>query len=284
MAKQALGRGLSALIPETISMREREIIELEVSRIKPGKYQPRVDFDEEKQTELVDSIKEKGVVQPIIVRPLDGEFEIIAGERRLRAAKSLGYEKVPAIVRAADDEQALELAIVENVQREDLNPIEEARAYAQLNQVFGLSHDDIARKVGRSRATVTNVMRLLKLPSELQEDISTGKLSAGHAKALLMLENSREQKKLRDAIVGRGLSVREAEKYVEKIKSPPAHRRKIGLQKSPELVKMEEELMGRLGTHVSISPGKRKGRIEIEFYSQDDLERILGIILPGSCG
>jgi len=284
MAKQALGRGLSALIPETISMREREIIELEVSRIKPGKYQPRVDFDEEKQTELVDSIKEKGVVQPIIVRPLDGEFEIIAGERRLRAAKSLGYEKVPAIVRAADDEQALELAIVENVQREDLNPIEEARAYAQLNQVFGLSHDDIARKVGRSRATVTNVMRLLKLPSELQEDISTGKLSAGHAKALLMLENSREQKKLRDAIVGRGLSVREAEKYVEKIKSPPAHRRKIGLQKSPELVKMEEELMGRLGTHVSISPGKRKGRIEIEVYSQDDLERILGIILPGSCG
>jgi ParB family chromosome partitioning protein len=268
------------LIPETISVREREIIELDVSRIKPGKYQPRVGFDEEKQNELIESIKEKGVVQPIIVRPINGEFELIAGERRLRAAKSLGYEKVPAIVRAADDEQALEIAIVENVQREDLNPIEEARAYFQLNQAFGLSHDDIARKVGKNRATVTNALRLLKLPAEIQEDISSGRISAGHAKAILMIEGGREQKKLRDVIIAKGFSVREAERYIEKLKSPPAHRRKIGLQKSADLVKVEEELMGCLGTHVRIFPGKRKGKIEIEFYSQDDLERILEIMLP----
>ncbi|MDD5556145.1 MAG: ParB/RepB/Spo0J family partition protein [bacterium] len=278
--KKALGRGLSALIPETISVREREVIELEVGRIRQGGFQPRIDFGEEKQKELIDSIREKGVIQPIIVRAVDGEFELIAGERRLRAAKAIGLGSVPAIVKNVDDEQALELAIVENVQREDLNPIEESKAYLRLAEAFELSHDDIARKVGKSRVTVTNALRLLRLPPDIQEDVAAGRLSAGHAKVLLMLESAGVQRRLRDLVVSRGMSVRDVERYVERIKTPPAHRKRAALHKSPDLLRIEEGLRGRLGTQVRILPGKRKGIIEIEYYSHDDLERIIEAILP----
>jgi ParB family transcriptional regulator, chromosome partitioning protein len=279
MVKKALGRGLDALIPETITVREREIIEVEISRIKPGRYQPRFEFDEEKQKELIESIKEKGVVQPIIVRQSNGEFELIAGERRLRAVKMLGWLKVPALIKNVDDEQALELALVENIQRENLNAIEEAKAYSKLSSEFSLTQDDIAKKVGRNRVTVTNTIRLLKLPVEIQDDISAGKISAGHAKVILMVEGIQFQKKLRDLIISNDLSVRETERYAGRIKTPLVHRQKIGLRKSPDLIKIEEMLRSTLGTQVRIVPGKRKGKIEIEYYSQDDLERILEVIL-----
>ncbi|MEI6633445.1 MAG: ParB/RepB/Spo0J family partition protein [Chlamydiota bacterium] len=281
MAKLALGRGLSALIPETVTAREREVVEIDIARVRPGKYQPRLEFDKERLQELVESIKEKGVVQPVIVRPVGGEFELIAGERRLRAAKSLGMSSVPAIVKNVDDEQALELAIVENVQRENLNPIEEARAYRTLNDAFALTQDDIAKKVGKSRAAVTNAMRLLKLPEDIQDDISGGRITAGHAKVLLMMDEGRQQQNLRDLVVARGMSVRELERCIERMKAVPAHRRKASLQKSADLLKIEENLRGAIGTQVRIVPGKRKGRIEIEYYSQEDLERILEMLMPG---
>jgi len=281
MTKLALGRGLSALIPETVTAREREVVEIDIARVKPGKYQPRLEFDKERLQELVESIKEKGVVQPVIVRPVGGEFELIAGERRLRAAKSLGMSSVPAIVKNVNDEQALELAIVENVQRENLNPIEEARAYRTLNDTFDLTQDDIAKKVGKSRAAVTNAMRLLKLPEDIQDDISGGRITAGHAKVLLTMDEARQQRNLRDLIVSRGMSVREVERWIEKMKTVPAHRKKVTLQKSADLMKIEENLRGAIGTQVRIVPGKRKGRIEIEYYSQEDLERILEMLMPG---
>jgi len=279
MAKKALGRGLDVLIPETITHREREIVEVEISRIKPGRYQPRIEFDEEKQKELVESIKEKGVVQPVIVRAANGQFELIAGERRLRAVKSMGWMKIPALIKNVNDEQALELAIVENIQRENLNAIEEAKAYAKLSSEFGLTQDDIAKKVGRNRVTVTNTIRLLKLPAEIQDDISGGKISAGHAKVLLMVEGVHIQKKLRDLIISNDLSVRDTERYAGRLKMPPAHKQKLGLKKSPDLIKIEEILRSTFGTQVKIVPGKRKGKIEIEYYSQDDLERIIEVIL-----
>ncbi|MCX6357570.1 MAG: ParB/RepB/Spo0J family partition protein [Candidatus Aureabacteria bacterium] len=279
MVKRALGRGLEALIPETITMREREVVELELGRIRPGRYQPRTEFDQGKLQEIIDSIKEKGVVQPVIVRQVDGEFELIAGERRLRAAKSLGLERIPAIVKSVSDEQALEIAIIENVQREDLNPIEEARAYQKLTEEFEQTQEEIAKKVGRNRATVANTLRLLRLPAEIQEDIMLGRVTAGHAKVILMLETAALQKRLRDQIVAQGLSVRETERCIERMKAPPAHKRKIGVSKSADLLKIEESLRNCLGTQVRITPGRRKGRIEIEYYSQEDLERILEAIL-----
>jgi len=279
MVKRALGRGLDALIPEIITVRDREIIEVEISRINPGKYQPRIEFDEERQKELIESIREKGVVQPIIVRPVNGDFELIAGERRLRAVKSLGWAKIPALIKNVNDEQALELAIVENIQRENLNAIEEAKAYTKLSSEFGLTQDDIAKKVGRNRVTVANTIRLLKLPVEIQDDISAGKISVGHAKVLLMVEGAQYQKKLSALIISNDLSVRDTEQYAARIKTLPAHEQKIGLRKSADLIKIEENLRSTLGTQVRIVPGKRKGRIEIEYYSQDDLERILEIIL-----
>lgn len=224
MAKLALGRGLSALIPETVTAREREVVEIDVARVKAGRFQPRLEFDAERLRELVESIKEKGVIQPIIVRPAGGEFELIAGERRLRAAKALGARTLPAIVKNADDRQALELAIVENVQREDLNPIEEARAYRTLGEAFTLTQEEIAGKVGKSRAAVANAIRLLKLPEEVQDDIAAGRLTAGHAKVLLAAEDPRQQKALRDLIVARGLSVREAERWIARMQRKPRHR------------------------------------------------------------
>ena len=276
--KNVLGRGLEALIPEMVSTGEREIVEIEIERITPGKYQPRIDFDEERQKELIASIREKGVVQPVIVRRSDGLFELIAGERRLRAARELGMRTVPAIVKDVDDEQALELSIVENVQREDLNPIEEARAYERLASEFCLTQEQIGEKVGKSRAAVANAMRLLKLPQEIQKDILEGRLSAGHAKVILMLAGERHQKGLRDAIVARGMSVREAERMVERMKAPRASRRRAGIRLTAELAKLEEEMRRAFGTQVRIIPGKRKGKIEIEYYSHEDLERIMELV------
>ncbi|MEJ2745143.1 MAG: ParB/RepB/Spo0J family partition protein [bacterium] len=279
MIKQALGRGLDALIPENVTVREREVLEVEVSRIQPGRYQPRIEFDKEKQQELVDSIREKGVVQPVIVRATDGQFELIAGERRLRAVKELGWAKIPALIKNVSDEQAFELAIIENVQRENLNPIEEAKAYLKLSNEFNLTQEDIAKKVGKNRASVANAMRLLKLPAEIQDDVSKGKISAGHAKVILMVDSAQLQKKLRDMVVANDLSVRGTERAAGRLKTQPAHKQKLGIRKSPDLLAIEENLRSTFGTQVSIVPGKRKGRIEIEYYSHEDLERILELVL-----
>lgn len=280
LRRGVLGKGLEALIPEDIGSGEKRVIEINLDRIHPGLYQPREDFNEEKLKELVASIKESGLIQPVIVRPVNGDYELIAGERRLRAVKELGLERVPAVIKNAGDEEALELSIVENIQRENLNPVEEAKAYVRLSQEFGLTQEDVARKVARSRTAVANTVRLLKLPEDIQEDISAGRITAGHAKAILMLERASDQKRLRDKIIAKGMSVRETEGYVEKMKSPPIHKIKRGITKSADLLKIEEGLQTVLGTKVRIIQGKKKGRLEIEYYSHDDLERIITIVAP----
>lgn len=279
MTKMALGRGLSALIPdvkigETVVEKTGEILEIELSNIRQNKYQPRLNFKDETQKELIASIQEKGLIQPIIVRKIEDGYELIAGERRFRAAKSLGFEKIPAIIKSVSDEEALELSLIENIQREDLSPIEEAKAYERLTSVFNLTQDDIAKKVGKDRTTIANSIRLLKLPEDIQEKLSSGEISVGHAKVLLGLENPSDQRKIADQIIKDGLSVRDTEKAVLKIKEPPVHKRKMAY-KDQQILALEEHIQKVLGTKVTICQGKKKGKIEIEYYSQDDLNRIL---------
>lgn len=279
MTKLALGRGLSALIPEDkkeeiLLEKTGNILEIETDKIKQNKYQPRLNFKDETQKELISSIKEKGFIQPIIVREIEQGYELIAGERRLRAAKTLGIEKIPAIIKTASDEEALELSLIENIQREDLNPIEEAKAFQRLISSFNLSQDDIATKVGKDRTTIANSLRLLNLPIDIQTKIITREISVGHAKVILGLENLSDQLKIVEQVIKNDLSVRDAEREVAKIKEPPVHKRKMSY-KDQHILALEEHMQRVLGTKVNICQGKKKGRIEIEYYSQEDLERII---------
>lgn len=279
MTKLALGRGLSALIPEVkveegVVAKTGEVLEIEISKIRQNKYQPRLNFRDEAQKELIASIKEKGIIQPVIVRQKDDGYELIAGERRLRAAKELGVEKIPAIVKSVSDEEAIELSLIENIQREDLNPIEESKAYERLITEFSLTQDDVAKKVGKDRTTIANSIRLLKLPDDIQEKLFSGEISVGHAKVVLGLENPSDQRKVVLQIIKDGLSVRDTERAVARIKEPPVHKRKMAY-KDQQIIALEEHMQRILGTKVTICQGKKKGKIEIEYYSQDDLDRIL---------
>lgn len=279
MTKLALGRGLSALIPdikvdETIVENTSGILELEISKIVKNKYQPRLSFNDEAQKELISSIKEKGLIQPIIVRKIENGYELIAGERRFKAAKALGMQKVPAIIKDVSDEESLELSLIENIQRENLNPIDEARAYKRLASEFNMSQDNISAKVGKERTTVANSIRLLNLPEDIQGKLSIGEISVGHAKVLLGLENQADQRKLVEKIIKHELSVRETEKAVADIKEPPVHKRKMAF-KDQQIITLEEHMQRVLGTQVKICQGKKKGKIEIDYYSQEDLERLL---------
>lgn len=279
MTKLALGRGLSALIPnikteDIVVEKTGNITEIELEKIRQNKFQPRISFKDETQKELIASIKEKGLIQPIIVRQTDIGYELIAGERRFRAAKTLGMEKIPAIIKSVSDEEALELALVENIQREDLNPIEEAKAYEKLISSFSLTQDVIALKVGKDRTTIANSIRLLNLPSDIQDKLITGEISVGHAKVILGLENVSDQRILVTKIIKNGLSVRETEREVSKIKEPPVNKRKMAY-KDHQITAIEEHMQRVLGTQVRICQGKKKGKIEIEYYTQEDLNRIL---------
>lgn len=273
MEKKALGRGLTALIPENKIFEGERIVYLKTDEIKSSKYQPREEFDSGKQQELISSIKEKGVVQPIIVRPCaTGGYELIAGERRLRAVKDLSIEKIPTIVKEAADVDALELALIENIQREDLNSIEEAHAYQRLMDEFEFTQEKVAQAVGKDRATVANILRLLNLPEKIQKFISKGLLTAGHAKVLLSVEDKTSQSILCDKIIKKGLSVREAENLI-KIKT--RHKIKTQAQKDLNLLEIEDQLSKALGTKVSVKCRKNRGSIQIDFYSLDDFDRIV---------
>ncbi len=253
---------------------------LDINSIDRSRFQPRSEFDPEQLRELSESIKQRGVVQPLLVRPLpNGRHELIAGERRWRAAREAGLTTIPAIVRDASDQEALEIALIENLQREDLNPIEEARAYDQLAMQFKLTQEQIAAKVGRSRAAVANSMRLLGLPGEVLSWIADNRLSVGHAKAILGLTIAEEQRLVAERVLKRNLTVRETEKLVEQLKGDTKVRvRALGQAAKPtHVLVIEEKLQQKLGTHVSIYHGKKKGRIEIEYYGNDDLARLLGI-------
>jgi ParB family chromosome partitioning protein len=281
MQKQALGKGLGALIPDLSALDDKEktalgIHEIELDKIVPNEYQPRKVFDDDKLKELAASIKEQGVIQPVIVHRAGSGYELIAGERRWRASRLAGLKTIPALVKEATKRELLEMALIENIQREDLNPLEAAEAYKRLQDEFKLTQEDLARRVGKERSTVTNFLRILGLPKEIKHELAAGSLSMGHAKALLSLERSRDQIQAAILITKKGLSVREAEALASRLKNPPKDKK---ARLSHELKAMEEKLKKALGTKVSIASKSKGGRIVIEYYSAEELDRILEKII-----
>lgn len=281
MRRKALGKGLEALIPElkTDIIKEERLINIPVSMIKPNRYQPRKRLDKAKLKGLADSIKEKGIIQPIIVKRGEDGYELIAGERRWRALQMLGIEKAPALIKEISNSEILELALIENIQREELNPIEEALAYDELIKGFGMTQEELSRRVGKDRSSITNYIRLLKLPETIKEDIENNRLSMGHARTLLGLKSAREQKAVRDVVVKKALSVRETENLVRKAQQGLRLKKKA--KKDIFLFSIEEELKRRLNTKVNISQSKKGGKIEIYYYSEEELQRLLEEIKKG---
>lgn len=269
----ALGKGLEALIPE----KGEEVIYLDINRIFPGEQQPRKAFKDESLKELAASIKGKGVLQPVIVsRVGDGTFRLVTGERRWRAAALAGLKKIPVLIRDVASRDSLEIALIENIQREDLNPMETAEAFRRLIADFSITQEELSDKVGKDRATIANYLRLLKLPGEIKSLIYNGSLSMGHAKALLSIEGRANQIEAARKIVRKGLSVREAESLSKK----PSKTRKTKLiKKDPQISSLEDKLIKSLGTKVRIlHKGKKGGKIEIEYYSLEELDRLLEIL------
>src|SRR5437870_2107757 len=281
--RRRLGRGLEALLGPTREEAEREgsLVELAIADIRPNPYQPRRDVDPAALEELEASIRKAGLLQPVVVRPSDGGFELIAGERRLRACQALGWEKIPAVRREVDDRTVLTLALVENLQRDDLSPVDEARGYERLIAEFSLTQQDVADAVGRDRSTVANALRLLKLPAAVLALIHEGRLSVGHARALLALEDARLATSLAKEAVDLGLSVRDVEDRVRGGRAPVRRPRlKKGVGQAPEVRRIEDALRRRLGTDVRVTlRAKGKGQIHVNFYSNDDLARLLELIL-----
>lgn len=267
MARKALGKGLSALIPGETS--PEEVLLVNLSQIDPNPFEPRESRTDANLGELTESIKEKGLVQPIVVRRKKDRFELICGGRRLRAAKQAGLTEVPAVIRTASDSEVLELAIIENVQRENLNPIEEASGYRKLMKEFEYTQAEVAKKVGKDRSTVANLLRLLELPEKIRSYLRSGKISPGHGRALLAIRSNATRLAVAEKIVKSSLTVRDVESLATKRKTTRPR------EKAPEILSLESELSQLLGTKVRIKTTKKKGSIEIEFYSSDDLERIL---------
>ncbi len=291
-SKNVLGRGVGALLSDDISTAVDETFFLcDIDKIKPNPHQPRKSFDQEKLKGLAASIEEKGIIQPLLVSRAQGNrYHLIAGERRLRAAKLAGLDEVPVVVMDTDsDQKSFELALIENIQRHDLNPIEEAMAYNRLVQDFELTQEQIAKKVGRKRSTITNTLRLLNLPDFLRDDVAGGVISEGHARVLLRLkENSPLMREVRDRIVREGLSVRETERLCRKVVAMPKKRSNARAGKEagelPESYcrALSTQLVNHLNTKVRIIQNGKRGKLEIEYYSSDDLERLLGLLINGS--
>lgn len=292
--KEALGRGLSAILesneeplaPDRPTARIRQISEIDIALIRPNPFQPRRDFDEETLIALADSIGQLGLIQPVTVRTGGNGYELISGERRLRAARRAGLERIPAYVREVDADSMLQMAIVENIQREDLNPIEEALAYRRLMEECAMTHEDVARSVAKSRSAVTNMLRLLRLPPIIQAGLRDGKVSVGHARVLINIKDEKTQIALFNAIKAEGLSVREIERRVRETrrtdggKNKKADSTKTALPKRDalQLDQYTVQLRNHLGTRVGIRRQGDGGRIEIDYYSGDDLERLLELI------
>lgn len=275
--KTALGKGLGALIPE----KAEEVVRLDIDRILPGEQQPRKSFNDKALHELAASIKEKGVLQPVIVsRTGDGTFRLIAGERRWRASSLAGLKKMPAIIKDVASADALEIALIENIQREDLNPMETAEAFHRLMKDYNLTQEDLSAKVGKERATVANYLRLLKLPDEVKVFVNDGTLSMGHARAILSIDGRAHQIEAARKIIHKGLSVREAEALAKKLSSEDKKKPKPHHKKDPQIASLEDRLIRSLGTKVHLYHNNKtkKGKIEIEYYSLDELDRLLEIL------
>lgn len=298
MAKQVLGKGLGALISAPAAatvarpvasppgqpvqpLAGDAVRRVPLDQLVPSPLQPRKEFEPEQLRELMDSIREHGIIQPLIVRQVAGKLELIAGERRFRASRELGLKEAPVIIREASDRDVLEMALIENLQREDLNPIEEARAYERLSREFQMRQEDIAQRVGKNRATVANAIRLLDLPADVQELVAGGRISTGHAKVLLSLKSESDQRRAAEEVLKKGLTVRATEKLAAQILKPPPQP-KLAPATSAELAaaihEVEKKLVARFTTSARIHHAGKKGRIEIDYYGVDDLNRVLGLL------
>ena len=299
MAKQSfgLGKGIGALMSEA----EKEVgsenaattaangttsgeMEIDVDKLLPNPHQPRTEFDKDALQELADSIKEHGVIQPVLVEKADGDnYYIIAGERRTRAAKLAGLTKIPVRVQSFSEEKKLEVALIENIQREDLNALEEALAYRKLMDMCGITQDEVARRVGKNRTTVTNALRLLKLPENMQTSLANDEITAGHARALLSVTNPADQRILFARILGQDLSVRETERQAAELngggKSAVKVKPKKSEKKDPDISSLEEQFIEALGTKVQLKGSLEKGSLQIDYFSRDDLDRIFSLIV-----
>ena len=289
MNRKALGKGINALIPDfEIGVPEPGVSgkqgviqtrELLIDEISPNRFQPRKYFDDDKLEELVTSISENGILQPVVVQKSETGYELVAGERRWRASKKAGLKKIPAMIREVSDTKALELAIIENIHRQDLNPIEEAEAYKRLAEDFSLTQEMIAEKVGKSRAAIANILRLLNLSRNIQENLISGKLSMGHARALLGLDNTGQMQAMCQEILKQGLTVRQTESKVNRLKKPEILKLASSMKKKNIFIRdLEKELERKLGTKVEVSPKKNGGKLVVSYYSDDDLERIQNLI------
>ncbi|MBC7338880.1 MAG: ParB/RepB/Spo0J family partition protein [Firmicutes bacterium] len=276
-ARRGLGKGLGALLPQ-----EGLVQDIAVEQVRPAPGQPRQRVDEEGLAELAQSVRAHGVLQPVLVRPVAGGYELVAGERRWRAAQLAGLKTIPAVVKEVDEAERLELALVENLQREDLNPMEEAAGFRQLLEKFGYTQEQLAARVGKSRSYVANTLRLLALAEEVQEMVRAGRLSAGHARALLALPDRSAQVATAETLVQRGASVREAEEMVRRQLEGGAQERRP--KEDEKWAPWEDRLRRVLGTKVSIRGGEERGRIEIQYYSRADLERLLELLGAGGPG
>jgi len=277
---RALGRGIEAIIPSSGAGRE-SIVSIDVARVIENKYQSRIYFDEEKLLSLAESIKKQGLMQPIVVSLSGDKYQLIAGERRLRAARLAKIGKIPAIIRKASDEEKFELSLIENLQRENLNPIEEANAYRRLGEEFGLTQEQLAERLGKKRPVIANTLRLLKLPAEIKNLVIGGALSEGHARAVVSLEDRKAQKQLVARILREKLTVREAENIAARLKLTKGKTRRKSTVNT-ELSEMEDLLRTMLGTKVHVKARGKGGRIDIDYYSAEDLERIVEIIKKGT--
>jgi ParB family chromosome partitioning protein len=278
----ALGKGLGALLPELGQAESRSLLSCGIEEIIPNRSQPRKHFDESKLQELAESIREKGILEPLIVRRTGQGYELIVGERRWRAAQKAGLKEVPVMVREVEGREALEISLIENLQREDLNPIEAAEAFRHLIEEFDISQEDLSKRIGKDRTTIANTLRLLKLPLEVRNQLFQNLITPGHARAILSLDNKEKQKELCALIIKKGLSVREAEaiarRWSERLQKTAATTKRKGEFES-QLNSLQDSLRKCLGTKVHITQKGKRGKIEIEYYSHEDLERIVEAIL-----
>ena len=295
MAKFGLGKGLDALLdddvfddsPQTARVSSgKEEIQVEIDRLKPNPYQPRKEFSDETLQNMADSIRLHGIIEPIVAEDCgDGTYFIIAGERRTRGAKIAGLKTVPVILRKYSDEHKLEIALIENIQRDDLNPVDEARAYQRLMQIENISQEEAAKRVGKNRSTVANALRLLKLPEDMQNALAAGKISAGHARALLSVTDAADMRLMFARMMGSGMSVREAEQYAAELNSEEPEpkkasaTKKLSPAKDPDIASIEQQFIEALGTKVALKGSLQSGTLEISYFSQKDLDRIYSVIV-----
>lgn len=281
----ALGKGLQALLPELGQAEPKTFLYCGIEEIVPNRSQPRKHFDESKLQELAESIKEKGILEPLIVRRTDQGYELIVGERRWRAAQKAGLKEVPIVVKEVERREALEISLIENLQREDLNPIEAAEAFKYLTEEFNISQEDLSKRIGKDRTTVANTLRLLKLPAEIRNHLLQNRITSGHARAILSLENREKQKELCALIIQKGLSVREAEVLAKRWSGKTRKKAPLPVEKGDlenQLDSLQDSLRKFLGTKVKIISKGKRGKIEIEYYSAQELERIVEAILKDS--